>query len=244
MGIWQTMQAPIDYAADYRRREAERKAKREEYEREMREWEEKCERERVIEEAGRRAIEEERRAEERRRAGGRARVQALDGRLQEKRDRPAHACPRVLSIRWITALGKHTRKGLRSFPDRSTGEPFVWPKTAPFLKQEPDNCMIEMQSDETFNEQVQHVGRGLRNLVARVNLVRQTLRSRAQLMREFAIKPAIDEWQKSRPRLLGVEILILLQNCLCHLSNYPTSLMILVLFQGSRDQLLAFRRTH
>jgi len=35
------MQAPIDYAADYRRREAKRKAKREEYEREMREWEEK-----------------------------------------------------------------------------------------------------------------------------------------------------------------------------------------------------------
>jgi hypothetical protein len=64
-----------------------------------------------------------------------------------------------------------------------------------------------MRNDEEFNQRIQHIGRGLENLAGRINLTRQMLRRRAQLMREMVAKPVVKTWQESSPRPLGLEIL-------------------------------------
>lgn len=62
-------------------------------------------------------------------------------------------------------------------------------------------------NEEEFNQRIQGVARGLENLVERINLTRQILRSRAQLARELVAKPVVDKWQGSRPLPIGLEIL-------------------------------------
>jgi hypothetical protein len=58
--------------------------------------------------------------------------------------------------------------------------------------------------EQEFQRRTQQIALGLQNVVERINTLRQTARSRAQLFREVVIKPTTDGWRETRPIGLGI----------------------------------------